>query len=59
MCIIHADTSRVAKQRLLGTNGAYYYTQDFDIVLSCGLTEMKAQISWTENVSIAGFDGVS
>lgn len=50
LCTIHADTSRVAKQKRQGVNGVYY-TQTFDIVLSCGLTEMKAQISWKENVS--------
>ena len=49
LCTIYADTSRVAKQKSFGTKG-FYYTQNFDIVLSCGLTEMKAQISWMENV---------
>lgn len=52
LCTIHADTSKVVKQKHLGSNGIYY-TQIFDIVLSCGLTEMKAQISWMENVRFA------
>ncbi|KIP02816.1 hypothetical protein PHLGIDRAFT_122128 [Phlebiopsis gigantea 11061_1 CR5-6] len=48
LCTIHADTSHVTRQKCVGTNG-HYYAQTFEIVLSCGLTEMKAQISWMEN----------
>ena len=30
--------------------GGVYYSIDFCVVLLFGLTELKAQISWTENV---------
>ena len=50
MCTIHANTSKVAKAKKKGPNGAYY-VQEFEIVLLCGLTELKAQIRWKENVS--------
>lgn len=50
LCTVYADTSKVARYILSGSKGAYY-RQEFKVVLSCGLTEMKAQISWTENVS--------
>ena len=30
--------------------GAKYYTVEYAIVLLFGLTELKAQIAWTENV---------
>ncbi len=49
LCTVYADTSKVARQKIFGTDG-YYYRQNFKVVLSCGLTEMKAQISWMENV---------
>ncbi|GJE90679.1 HSP70 family protein [Phanerochaete sordida] len=48
LCTIHADTSRVARQKKQSSNG-HYYIQEFDVVLSCGLTEMTAQIAWFEN----------
>ena len=52
ICTVHADTSRVLKTKKLGPRGAFY-TQDYDIVILCGTTEMKAQIRWKENVSLA------
>ena len=30
--------------------GAKYYVLGFDVVLLFGLTELKAQLAWTENV---------
>ncbi|KAI0708756.1 hypothetical protein C8T65DRAFT_650008 [Cerioporus squamosus] len=48
LCTIYADTSKVARRPLAGPNGVYY-VQDFKIVLLCGLTELQAQLSWTEN----------
>ncbi|GJE96026.1 heat shock protein 70 family protein [Phanerochaete sordida] len=48
LCTIQADTSSVAKQKQIGSRGIYY-TQQVDIVLSCGLTELKAQLAWIEN----------
>lgn len=40
----------------MGPQGAYY-TQNFDVVLSCGATELKAHISWIENVRAVYHDG--
>lgn len=48
LCTVYADTSRVQKVRQKGPNGPYF-TQQFRVVLLCGLTELKAQISWIEN----------
>lgn len=50
LCTIHADTSQVTRIPRRGPNGQFF-VQVYDIVLQCGLTEMKAQIRWTENVS--------
>ena len=51
MCTVIADTSDVVKKRYRGVSGEPYYRQNFRVVLSCGLTELKAQISWDEDVS--------
>ncbi|KAH9940124.1 uncharacterized protein BXZ73DRAFT_43112 [Epithele typhae] len=53
LCTIHADTSRITRIAKHGLNGVYY-TQEFDVVLLCGLTEMQAQIRWREKVSYVG-----
>lgn len=50
LCTVHADTSHVLKEVLNGPDGPYYRLS-FKIVLLCGLTELKAQIRWMENVS--------
>jgi len=49
ICTLSADTSGVARTRLSNPSGGFYYTQDYKVILLCGLTEMKAQISWMQN----------
>ena len=51
MCTVYADTTKVARIPKHGPDGIYY-EQDFEIILLCGLTELKAQVGWIENVSI-------
>lgn len=53
LCTIEADTSGIARalQPRYGPSGNSYFYMEYDIVLLFGLTEMKAQISWKENVS--------
>jgi hypothetical protein len=56
LCYVHADTTQIAKTlkpvRTYGpSGGGVYYRMSFDIILSFGLTEFKAQIGWTEDVS--------
>ena len=53
LCHITADTSQMAKalRRLRGPGGTRYYHLTCRIVLLFGLTELKAQIDWVENVS--------
>lgn len=53
LCHIEADTSALAMKLKAQTRRGSrktYYQMDYDIVLSFGLTELKAQISWKENV---------
>ncbi|EIW54761.1 uncharacterized protein TRAVEDRAFT_50899 [Trametes versicolor FP-101664 SS1] len=49
LCTVFADTSAVERTPKRGFLGNTYYTQSFDIVLMCGLTELQAQIRWKEN----------
>ena len=51
-CTVEADTSGVLKERLRNPQGGFYFSQDFDVVLLFGLTEMKAYVSWMENVCL-------
>ncbi|KAH9847715.1 hypothetical protein C2E23DRAFT_484151 [Lenzites betulinus] len=48
LCTIFADTSQVVKTPHKGRMGTHY-SQSFDVVLVCGLTELQAQIRWMEN----------
>ncbi|KAL4245026.1 hypothetical protein ABKN59_002860 [Abortiporus biennis] len=48
LCSVKGDTSQIRKTPRLGSQGSMYYSQDFKIVLHCGLTELKAQICWDE-----------
>ena len=50
LCTIFADTTAVKKEKK-ERGGSAFYTIDFRVVLQCGSTELKAQISWTEGVS--------
>ena len=48
-----ADVTEVKKSIRPECNpcsGATYYTLNFDVILLFGLTELKAQIAWIENV---------
>jgi len=36
----------------MGTSGRTYYRMDFEIVLLLGLTELQAQLLWTEKVRL-------
>ena len=49
LCTIEADLSLVIQRKVKGFRS--YYTVHFDIVLLFGMTELKAQIAWKENVS--------
>lgn len=53
LCEITADVTKLKKsiQPQHNPGAAKYYLLDFDVVLLFGLTELKAQIAWTRNVS--------
>ncbi|KAJ7122116.1 hypothetical protein C8R44DRAFT_785724 [Mycena epipterygia] len=51
VCKIEADTSHLAKYptHRRGVPNSTFYELKFDVILSFGLTELKAQIAWFEN----------
>ena len=50
LCTIRADTSNVKAAVVRGPFGIIFM-QEYDVVLSCGKTELTAYIRWTEDVS--------
>ncbi|KAI6046250.1 hypothetical protein EDC04DRAFT_1677424 [Pisolithus marmoratus] len=55
MCTIRADTSKLApsmQSHQLG-GGVVYYSIMIEVIILFGLTELRAQISWRENVSLS------
>ena len=56
LCTIEADLSGVPllpQPKAVG-HGTYY-SVDYDFVLLLGMTELKAQIAWRENVSNSSY----
>jgi hypothetical protein len=52
LCTIEADLSRVPlSPRPKASGKGNFYRVDYDIVLLFGMTELKAQVTWKENVS--------
>ncbi|KAF8161586.1 hypothetical protein B0H34DRAFT_673485 [Crassisporium funariophilum] len=50
LCYVDADTTALCASPPIRTQGGTrYYSVTFDIVLSLGLTELKAHICWKEN----------
>jgi len=51
-CHVEADLSSGAIRCWQKSDGSgVYYSANFDVVLLFGLTELKAQIAWDEDVS--------
>ncbi|KAI6159165.1 hypothetical protein EDD17DRAFT_915883 [Pisolithus thermaeus] len=54
LCTIHADTSRLAAKLSpkRSKDGSVYYVIDIKVILLFGLTELKAQVGWVEDVRL-------
>ena len=52
LCFVQADDSQISKifRQAYSLTGAVHYRLSYDIILSFGLTEFKAQICWMEDV---------
>lgn len=51
LCWVKAEPPQGSWQKYDGPTGPYL-TQNYDVIIQVGLTEMKAQIGWWENVSV-------
>jgi hypothetical protein len=53
LCEVTADITKLKSSIRPQTNhrGSKFFTMEYDIVLLFGLTELKAQIAWIQNVS--------
>jgi hypothetical protein len=52
LCTIEADLSRIVVTHRKATGMGSFYRVDYDIILFFGMTELKAQVAWTKNVSV-------
>ena len=53
LCYVQADLSHIPKYPKTSlVDKGHYYRIDFDVVLSLGLTEIKAYIAWKESVNL-------
>ena len=51
LCVVKGDTTELCKSLRPQVEAATFYLIKFEVVLSLGLTELKAHICWEENVS--------
>ena len=51
LCVVEGDTTELCKSLQPQVKAAKFYQINFVIVLTLGLTELKAHICWEENVS--------
>ena len=52
LCHVVADISGAPFTIQRGTSGTICYCGEYDIVLLVGLTELKAQIRWTDSTTV-------
>ena len=59
MCHVIADTSTIARSLRpeQAPGGGNYYCLYFDVILLFGLTELKAQIGWNDQVRLVILSG--
>jgi hypothetical protein len=48
LCHVHADVSAAQYTTKVGSSRAVCYYREYEVVLLVGLTELKAQIRWTD-----------
>ena len=53
LCGVRADLSTAPYQTKRGRYGTMCYVRDFEVILLVGLTELMAQISWIDSVTVS------
>lgn len=52
LCHVNADISAAPYTTKVGTSSAVCYYREYEVVLLVGLTELKAQIRWTDSTTV-------
>ena len=52
LCHVAADVSAAPSKLKYGESGKLCYYREYDVVLLVGLTELKAQIRWTDSTTV-------
>jgi hypothetical protein len=52
LCHVAADVSAAPSKLKFGESGKVCYYREYDVVLLVGLTELKAQIRWTDATTV-------
>ena len=52
LCHVAADVSKAPSTLKIGKSGKMCYHREYDVVLLVGLTELKAQIRWTDSITV-------
>ena len=52
LCHVAADVSGAPSTRKIGKSGKLCFYREYDVVLLVGLTELKAQIRWTDAATV-------
>ncbi|KAF9783757.1 hypothetical protein BJ322DRAFT_877685 [Thelephora terrestris] len=55
LCYVKADISAAPYTSRYGTNGRIGYRRDFEVILLVGLTELKAQVCWTDSATVSAY----
>jgi len=52
LCHVKADLSTTSYTSKLNAAGKTGYKRDYNVVLLVGLTELKAQVSWIDSITV-------
>jgi hypothetical protein len=59
LCHAQADISTAQYKTCQGNADRTYYKRDYDLILLVGLTELKAQFSWIDSVTVSSQEIIS
>ena len=53
LCHVAADVTAAPSTLKIGKSGKVCYYREYNVVLLVGLTELKAQIRWTDAITVS------